>query len=358
MTTENLQNSLTRAVEKLDKITVVCLSMSIWSGAKTISESEIEAAGGAALPNSIANLGSKKVVNPDDLAPFSKIRTRTYRYLRANGVNFCKGAVAIPLDKSDEILKGLDSLIEEFDRCKDEFLASYDDKLQQWIDQNPAYEELIRNGALSKSEVESRFGASLHTLQVQNVRERDRARNVKLAEDLGSRLLDEVSTDAEKYCVSIVTKETISRRGISVVEKFREKLSSLSFLTDKIIPVVSLLDGVLSRIPEKGDLEGEIAGDFKAAVTILANRRLLQQFIDGLITFESQRTTFFGLSSAFAGGKTSQPTSANAPAPQDAETDLFATVESSDVHSEQKEDLVAQPVNQETKKEPLASFFF
>ena len=296
MTTNQTTNSATLAVQKLDRITVVCLSMSIWSGTKSISQSELEAAGGSALPSAIADVGAKKIFNPEDLAPFGKIRTRAYRYLRAHGVNFCRGAVAIPLDKSESILTGLDLLIDEFNRYKADFLASYDARLQNWINQNPGYEELLRNGALSRNEVANRLSATLNTLQVQNVREKDRVRNAQLAEDLGTRLLDEVSTDAEKYNATIVLRKTIPRRGISTIAKLREKLFSLSFLTNKILPVVNMLDDVLTRLPKTGELEGSDCSDFKVAVMILANRRLLQQFVDGQISYESQRNAFFAAS--------------------------------------------------------------
>ena len=294
MTQTNLSVTPTNeAVKQLDKIAVVCLNMSVWSGTKTISQTELEAAGGTALPNSIADIGSKKVFNPEDLAPFAKVRTRAYRYLRAHGVNFCRGAVAIPLNESDAILTGLDLLIDEFNRYKADFLASYDQKLQDWIQQNPGYEDLIRNGALTKTEVAKRFDASVNVLQVQNIREKDRERNARLADDLGTRLLDEVSADAEKYNQTIVLRQSIARRGIPVIAKLRDKLRSLAFLTSSIQPVVNMLDDVLTRLPATGELEGSDCSNFKVAVMILANRKLLQQFVDGEISYESQRSALF-----------------------------------------------------------------
>ena len=246
-------NAATNAVAALENLTVLSLTMPVWSGTKVMTPSELNAAGGAALPTTLVTNGGKKVIDPKQLNVFSALRRQAHRLLGSQGVAFAGGAYAIPNNLADAIMQKLELIINEYEHARDDFLANYDKYVEEWIAQNPGYEALLRAGVLTQAEVEKKFGAYYTTLKLSTSTPRDRERADQVVEDLGSKALDEVSRDAADYARSILTKSEVSRRGLNRIRLLRDKLYGLGFLSSAITPVVTLIDNVLGKIPMKGD---------------------------------------------------------------------------------------------------------
>lgn len=284
-----MNSDATNAVAALDNLTVLSLTMPVWSGTKVMTPSELNAAGGTALPSSLVTNGGKKVIDPKHLNPFMACRRQAHRLLGSLGVAFA-GGYAIPNQNADAAMQKLELIITEYERAQAEFLANYTANIEEWIAKNPGYEALLRAGVLTKSEVEKKFGAYYTTLKLSTSTTRDRDRAGKLVEDLGTRALNEVSKDAAEYARGILTKPEVSRRGLGRIRQLRDKLYGLGFLSSAITPVVKLIDDVLVKMPDKGDLTGADASEWKALVMLLANRDMLEQFADGRMTFQSTFT--------------------------------------------------------------------
>ena len=284
-----MTSDATNAVAALDNLTVLSLTMPVWSGTKVMTPSELNAAGGTALPSSLVTNGGKKVIDPKHLNPFMACRRKAHRLLGSLGVAFA-GGYAIPNQNADVAMQKLELIITEYEWAQAEFLANYTANIEDWIAKNPGYEGLLRAGVLTESEVEKKFGAYYTTLKLSTSTTRDRDRAGKLVEDLGTRALDEVSKDAAEYARGILTKPEVSRRGLGRIRQLRDKLYGLGFLSSAITPVVKLIDDVLVKMPDKGDLTGADASEWKALVMLLANRDMLEQFADGRMTFQSTFT--------------------------------------------------------------------
>ena len=289
-------NACADAVTALQNLMVVSLAMPVWSGTKVMTPAELNAAGGTALPAELVTNSGKRVIDPKLLNPFSALRRKAQRMLGAIGVSFVGGAYAIPVAEADKTLQTLELIISEYEKERDRFLADYDANVESWIAQNPGYEELLRTGCLTKSEVSKKFGAYYTTLKLSTESERDRNRAGQVVDDLSSKALDEVSKDASDYAKGILNKSAISRRGIPRIQAIRDKLFGLGFLSNTITPVVQMIDSVLIKLPSEGELEGGMASEWKSLVMLLANRSMLQDFVDGLCTLQ---TATFNLPNAF-----------------------------------------------------------
>lgn len=289
-------NACTDAVTALQNLMVVSLAMPVWSGTKVMTPAELNAAGGTALPAELVTNSGKRVIDPKLLNPFSALRRKAQRMLGAIGVSFVGGAYAIPVAEADKTLQTLELIISEYEKERDRFLADYDANVESWIAQNPGYEELLRTGCLTKSEVAKKFGAYYTTLKLSTDSERDRNRAGQVVDDLSSKALDEVSKDASDYAKGILNKSAISRRGIPRIQAIRDKLFGLGFLSNTITPVVQMIDSVLVKLPSEGELEGGMASEWKSLVMLLANRSMLQDFVDGQCTLQ---TATFILPNAF-----------------------------------------------------------
>lgn len=284
---EQINSAVMDAIEALENLMVISLVMPVWSGTKVMTPAEMNAAGGMSLPAELVTNSGKRVIDPTLLNPFSALRRKAQRMLGSTGVSFVGGAYAIPCAEADKALKMLEAIISEYEKERDHFLAAYDSNVEAWIAQNPGYEELLRAGSLTKSEVSKKFGAYYTTLKLSTSTERDRSRAGQVVEDLSTKALDEVSKDASEYAKGIFNKSKISRRGIPRVRAMRDKLFGLGFLSNSITPVVKLIDSVLVRLPQEGELDGVVASEWKSMIMLLANRSMLQDFIDGKCTLQT-----------------------------------------------------------------------
>lgn len=114
----------------LDNLLALNLNVSLWSARRKMSQEDL---GGAELPpDDLASLGSKRIANPESLRVFGTLKARAVNYLDRHGVRFMSGW-AIPEEKAGEIIQELISIRDDFQREKEDFLASYDQNIQSWI---------------------------------------------------------------------------------------------------------------------------------------------------------------------------------------------------------------------------------
>ena len=291
--TNDKYEAVADAVEALGRITVVIPNLRIWSGMRQITDTETSEAGGKALPARYGRNGAVIVFPKDGLNPFFKLRVRAQRVLQSAGVSFGKGAYALAVDTSAPVLSELDAICEEYQRELDTFRANYDSLAAQWSEtverENPAVASVIRRNQPSADSAVSRFSADYYTLQLTSCRDEDKGRMEKKVEELSTQLFDEISNDAEPICVQLAGRTRAERRHLINMTKLRDKLYGLSFLSYRIIPVLRMLDEVLSRAPTTGPLEDPYLHDFRAMVGIVANRHLLNEVAEGRYTFDAQK---------------------------------------------------------------------
>jgi hypothetical protein len=126
-----------------DRIVLVMLSISIWSGRKKLRPEDLHLTTGEIPPEELVSLGSKRICDPDALKGFHRIKQSAERACLRVGTRFL-GGFAVPQDQADDLAAQLDALRAEFDGEITTFLTGYDHALEQWIRALPQFEAPIR----------------------------------------------------------------------------------------------------------------------------------------------------------------------------------------------------------------------
>lgn len=242
----------------LKSILAVNLDVNIWSARRKLQPGDFVHS--ELPPEKLASLGSKKICDPRELKVFSTLKARAVNVLDKSGVRFL-GGWAIPEAKAAEIVKGLDLIAEEFKLAKDKFMKNYDQAVQNWIKENPGWENIIATSVVNADYVASRIAFNWQVFKVVNPAGRKKA----LLEtglqsevsNLGGTLFDEIAKEAENaFKRSFLGKSMITRKALSPLKGIQQKLSDLSFVEPRVAPVASLIENAISRIPGRGAIQG------------------------------------------------------------------------------------------------------
>jgi len=241
----------------LDRIVCIRLDVTIWSGQKKLTAEDLGLTPEQAPPEELAALGRKRICDPKDLAPFHKLKQRGLRLLLQHGVRFLDG-YAVPETKMAQINGQLDDLGQEFAVAKDEFLADYSNRVEEWVARHPEWSEQLRRAV----EAPERVAASLNWRRsCYRVVHPAAGTDPGLAEEvggLGGQLLREVAQEAkETFEESFQDKTEVTRRALRPLQRMYEKLRSLSFLEPKVKPFLDLMVAVIQQADGQ---DGPIAG--------------------------------------------------------------------------------------------------
>ncbi|MHB8714311.1 MAG: DUF3150 domain-containing protein, partial [Trichloromonadaceae bacterium] len=91
-------------IELIDLFHVVDLEIRLWTARKKLTVADLKLADGSELPpEKLASLGSKRVMNPEALAPFARLKRRAERESLAVGTRFI-GGYAVPKEKVGHLM--------------------------------------------------------------------------------------------------------------------------------------------------------------------------------------------------------------------------------------------------------------
>lgn len=272
---------------------VVQLDFRQWTGMTVLSSEDFHLGDGGSLPPSeaIGDLGSKRICDPKLLKEFSQIKKRAVRLLEAHGVQDF-GGYAIPLERSKQVLEQLQDLKDAYNDRKAEFVARYNESIEEWIAANPQFANNIRAGVIPREEVETRIYADFNVFKIQPVSEEQAAAFEAKVNSLGEKLIDSVVKTAEDlYRNSFLGRDFCNAKILSPLKKIRERLDGLSFLDSKIQPIVTMIDNTLRDLPKEGPYKGNEFVRLLACCVILADRNRIRDMCDvngqayaGLIT--------------------------------------------------------------------------
>ncbi len=268
----------------LDSLMAINLDVNIWTARKKLTPADF---GGAELPpEDLASLGSKKVCNPQELRVFGTLKARAVNLLDRTGVRFL-GGWAIPEDKADEIVAELTVIRDDFLNAKEQFLNRYDEAVRDWISQHPGWESLIGTSTVSADYVRSRIGFKWQMFKL--LPPADDSVHQGLREeitDLGGTLFGEVAksaTDTWHRCFE--GKDKVTHKALSPLRSIHAKLSGLSFVEPRAMPVMDLLDTAFNRMPKRGHIQGSELVMLQGVVSLLRDPTTLvahgQKILEG-----------------------------------------------------------------------------
>lgn len=246
----------------LNQIVVIMLNISLWSGRKKLRPEDLAANGievDKLPPGTLASLGTKRIIAPEALNPFSALKREAERICLAKGARFL-GGFAIPKENADQLVEELKEIKQRFQETKESLLSDYDKEIDKWIAENPPeWAAVIRAAIEPASIIDQAMHFNFAPVVVGSPEGMEDA-NEGLDEEtdgLLGQLYHEVRMQAKTaFEASFVGRKEITRKAIRPILSMREKLMGLSFLAPEIAETIQAIDQVIDKVPKTGPIIG------------------------------------------------------------------------------------------------------
>ncbi len=250
----------------LKNVVILMPNISLWTGRKKLSPEDLKLASGDSLPpHKLASLGSKKVMDPEALAPFAKFKGQALKACLSIGTRFL-GGYAIPIGKIHELMAELSHIESKFKEAKVKFLSEYDGAVAEWKRENPGWESIITRSVESLQYVESQLQFSVQTFHINPVEGFEDGLEREIG-CLADQLRREIQQQARAaWDSSYAGKVEVGQKAVRPIMSMLEKIEGLTFLEPRLRELVGGIRATVSSLPEKGVIKG---ADFAALCGVM-----------------------------------------------------------------------------------------
>jgi len=271
----------------LDRVVLVKVEANIYGARKKLKKEDLVLADGSKLPpEDLASLGSKRLLDPDKLTVFNRLKKEAERICLRVGTRFL-GGFAVPVESAASITAELDRIALDFAAAKTEFIAGYDAAVTDWVVRHPEFAGIIEQAVDSVEFVSTRLSFDFLVVSVglpDSLPAADVARLESKIGSLSEQMFYEISVEANQLIEqSLLGKEQVTRNALRPIRRMRDKLDGLGFLDHRVAPVVSTIDDLLARIPNKGAIEGSILQEILATAMLLSDPDKTRRHGEGLL---------------------------------------------------------------------------
>ncbi len=280
----------------LNQIVCVNLDIHLFYGRKQLHLEDLKNVSNDQVPpRELASLGSKRICDGDEIQKFLTLKRKAERACEQVAARFL-GAYATSEAKIRDLTATLNQYSDEFKALKASFLDRYEDIIRSWKQKNPEWKSLIERNQTPKSEIERRLRFDYQVFRVTEVaglmgmkgEEDIRAGLNRAAVGLAGQLFHEVAKDAEyAYENSFRGRDSVTRRALLPINSGLEKLDSLSFIDERIGPVMRRIKKCLADLPKSGPIEGNDLNALLWLMTMLSDSRMMQEYgqsvLDGAV---------------------------------------------------------------------------
>jgi hypothetical protein len=271
----------------LDRVVLVKVDANIYGARKKLKKEDLVLADGSKLPpEDLASLGSKRLLDPDKLTVFNRLKKEAERICLRVGTRFL-GGFAVPIESAASITSELERIALDFAAAKTEFIAGYDAAVTDWVVRHPEFAGIIEQAVDSVEFVSTRLSFDFLVVSVgltESLPPADVARLDSKIGSLSEQMFYEISVEANQLIEqSLLGKEQVTRNALRPIRRMRDKLDGLGFLDHRVAPVVSTIDDLLARIPNKGAIEGSLLQEILATAMLLSDPDKTRRHGEGLL---------------------------------------------------------------------------
>jgi hypothetical protein len=271
----------------LDRVVLVKVEANIYGARKKLKKEDLVLADGSKLPpEDLASLGSKRLLDPDKLTVFNRLKKEAERICLRVGTRFL-GGFAVPVESAASITAELERIGLDFAAAKTEFIAGYDAAVTDWVVRHPEFAGIIEQAVDSVEFVSTRLSFDFLVVSVglpDSLPPADIARLDSKIGSLSEQMFYEISVEANQLIEqSLLGKEQVTRNALRPIRRMRDKLDGLGFLDHRVAPVVRTIDDLLARIPNKGAIEGSILQEILATAMLLSDPDKTRRHGEGLL---------------------------------------------------------------------------
>ncbi|MBK1720113.1 DUF3150 domain-containing protein [Thiocystis violacea] len=269
-----------------DKMSLIVLTVSLWSGRKKLRADDLELTDGEIPPEELVSLGSKRICNPDALRVFSTLKGQAERACLKVGTRFL-GGFLVPNDLLGALSAELDALKTDFEQEVQSFLSDYDREIGDWIDRHPDWERQLRAAVDPASKVGTKFSFRYRPLLIRPAPGQHQAWEDDVAE-IGGTLFHEVAQIAVSLERSVVGKDAMTQRALGTFRRIQQKLAVLSFVDPRIQPILDPLEGFLARVPKTGLIAGALFQEGFGLWLLLCDEQRMANHGAGILAGETE----------------------------------------------------------------------
>jgi hypothetical protein len=271
----------------LDRVVLVKVEANIYGARKKLKKEDLVLADGSKLPpEDLASLGSKRLLDPDKLTVFNRLKKEAERICLRVGTRFL-GGFAVPVESAASITAELERIALDFTAAKTKFIAGYDTAVTDWVVRHPEFAGIIEQAVDSVEFVSTRLSFDFLVVSIglpDSLPPADVARLESKIGSLSEQMFYEISVEANQLIEqSLLGKEQVTRNALRPIRRMRDKLDGLGFLDYRVAPVVSTIDDLLARIPTKGAIEGSILQEILATAMLLSDPDKTRRHGEGLL---------------------------------------------------------------------------
>ena len=275
----------------LDRVVLIKVDANIYGARKKLKKEDLMLASGSKLPpEDLASLGSKRLLDPDKLSVFNRLKKEAERICLRVGTRFL-GGFAVPIESAASITAELDRIALDFAAAKTAFIAGYDAAVKDWVVRHPEFAGIIEQAVDSVAFVSTRLSFDFLVVSIglpDCLPPADVARLDSKIGSLSEQMFYEISVEANQLIEqSLLGKEQVTRNALRPIRRMRDKLDGLGFLDHRVAPVVSTIDDLLARIPTKGTIEGSILQAILATAMLLSDPDKTRRHGEGLLVHQT-----------------------------------------------------------------------
>ncbi len=276
----------------LDQVVLVKVDATIYGARKKLNKEDLVLADGSKLPpEDLASLGSKRLLDPDRLSVFNRLKKEAERICLRVGTRFLGGFI-VPVAAAAQVTAELDRIAGDFSQARAEFLGGYDAAVQDWMVKHPEFAGIIEKAIDSVALVATRLAFDYLVVSVALPEQLPKVEVERLESKIGSlseQMFHEIAVDANLLVEqSLLGKEQVTRNALRPIKRIRDKLDGLSFLDHRVAPVVATIDDLLGKIPNRGTIEGSLLQEILATAMLLADPDKTRRHGEGLLAAQSQ----------------------------------------------------------------------
>jgi hypothetical protein len=259
-----------------DHLVCVVLDIHIWSGRRHLERSDLIRSNPefSKLPEKeLANLGSVKICDPEDIRKFHTLKGQAERVLGRAGLPTL-GAIGVPADRFEAVHDDLVKLQQRFQELARGFVAAYDQRIASWkarhLQTNPDWAPLFSN-VPTATHVAGRLAFDFHPFRIAapaagGGQPALNARFDQQLHGLKGELLQELADEAThlvtacieggKKQANAVPREHVTARTLAPLKRAAAKLTSFRFIDPTIGPLADVIEEVLAGLPLAGRIDG------------------------------------------------------------------------------------------------------
>lgn len=253
-----------------------------WTGTVAMQRGDFV---GAPSDEIAANYGQKRVIDPQELNVFEKLKKRADTILRDTGLPFCKG-YAVPVSKAEEVYKALKDVAEEYNAERDRLISNIGQLCQDWSQKNPG----CALPTVLAENVSGRINADFSAMSFQPLdtqydpQQKNQQAKTQVSGGLWQTMLSEVAERASgllKKSVLNKSAEDLSQRTLNVLKGIESKIESLLFLNTGMQPLQTFVKQLLEEMPTKGRYTEAQFQILKNGLTLLSDIDKLNAIASG-----------------------------------------------------------------------------